>query len=190
MSVSISQFNPKRSQSGSALIMSLGILTILTLAVAVSMNRSTLQLRMITNTQQQLKITNATFSYLDSLIIQMNNNPSSFKSHVSDLLVQYEANKTSGSSDIPEIDPYTKFNADKPYLPDMDSVGSVTTTMTAEVSPTTPDRGKKFGLKSTPGSTGLKPVYVTTKFIGVDKSGAISSRMVQGLKILAPGDTN
>src|SRR5690554_826353 len=61
------------SQRGSALIISLVILTAITIGAVVAMQRSTLQVRMVGNMQHQQNVFNAAYSDLSSLINHLRN---------------------------------------------------------------------------------------------------------------------
>lgn len=58
-------------QKGSALLISLGILTAITLGAMVAMQRSSVQIRMVSNLQHQHEVKNAALSNLNSVYTQM-----------------------------------------------------------------------------------------------------------------------
>ena len=68
MSRTSQQWTQKSEQSGSALIFSLVIMAVITVVAMLSMQRTTLQARMIANLQHQQTVFNAAFSELSSFL--------------------------------------------------------------------------------------------------------------------------
>lgn len=163
------------SQRGSALLISLVILTAITLGAVVAMQRSTLQVRMVGNMQHQQNVFNAAQSDLSSLIEQLRS-----MSKANDLLfkaIQAE-NSTSGS----EINPFTQGGLTKPRthknMKDTKNKLRVISLPSAASN----------SLKATEGSSGgtLVPYYFANKVDAVDKNDNAQSFQEVGFYYLAP----
>src|SRR5690554_6638031 len=98
------------SQRGSALIISLVILTAITIGAVVAMQRSTLQVRMVGNMQHQQNVFNATLSDLSSLINHLRNIGTATS-------LLNEAVKAENIATGSTIEPFVTGNLTRPKLP-------------------------------------------------------------------------
>lgn len=105
-----------RHQRGSALVMGLVVLTMITVTAMVAMQRSTLQLRMVGSMQRDQQVFNATFNYLANGYFNMTDSPTDAIDMLSDLIGNNGA-----------VDPYEKFGISKPLKADI--VGDVSGTV-------------------------------------------------------------
>lgn len=184
-----SQLGHISKQSGSAMIVSLAILTILTLGAAISMQRSTLQVRMISNMHHKQQVTNATYSYIDNMISILRNDNTT-TTVLGQLIEKEESNVSNGADPgSTKIDIYKEYNWPNPVLPNMKALASVdnTVTVTTQSDGTTPVISHR---NSPNGSLGAGTyAYFTSTFTGTDKSGNLSTVMEQGFAIRGASQT-
>src|SRR5690554_3080918 len=167
------------SQRGSALIISLVILTAIILGAIVAMQRSTLQVRMVGNMQHQQKVFNAAYSDLSGLMDEFrSSNNSTLTTILNDAIVAYNADNTA------TINPYaTGYGLTKPNSPD--NVKAVTNSLRSFEPPTS---SSSASLKEMEGSsTGtLVPFYFASTAVAADTHDSVTSTQQIGLYYLAP----
>ncbi|MBM96895.1 MAG: hypothetical protein CMI09_13745 [Oceanospirillaceae bacterium] len=168
--------NEKLQQKGSAMILSLAILALLTVGAAFSMQRSTLQVRMINNMQYKQQVSNATYTYVEWMLAHLNE-PNTDTGVLSDLIKSHK-NASDSDSAIPSISLYSKYNWQTPVLPNMKAVVQVTDTITIEALPSDAPNSRKFNEGNSQGAEA--PYFFKAVFLGSDDSGNITSTMEQG----------
>lgn len=102
-----------RHQRGSALVMGLVVLTMITVTAMVAMQRSTLQLRMVGSMQRDQQVFNATFNYLSNGYFNMQDDPTGTVTMLGKLI-----------DTTLSVDPYDDIGWNKPLNPSI--VGSMT----------------------------------------------------------------
>ncbi|WP_156879002.1 pilus assembly PilX family protein [Oceanobacter kriegii] len=176
--------NPNRSsarpnrQRGSALIVSLGALTAITVAATVAMQQSTLQVRMVTN----MKVKQETYVAADSYLETAFNSLQRSETRPVSALMQ----SGDDSAHINAFDQYP--NWDRPSIGKLKSVGGVTVTIAYandQVSDATQGNTKSACLRCNKGNSAstssLNPFYMTST--AVDNSGNIASSVQLGVLI-------
>lgn len=165
-------------QRGSALIISLVILTAITLAAVIAMQRSTLQVRMVGNLQHQQTIFNAAYSNLGGLMEQLRQSGNT-TDILNDAVTLYHQDP-----DADGINPFaTNYALTAPQLPS--NVKSVTNTVKSFEPPT---GSSAISLKEMEGSSGATfvPYYFTSTATADDDAQAVSSTQQIGFYFLAP----
>lgn len=172
--------NPNRSsarpnrQRGSALIVSLGALTAITVAATVAMQQSTLQVRMVTNMKVKEETRVAASSYLDTAFSSLQMSSTSILSSL----------KQNGGT----ISPYTAYTDwKKPDLDLIKSVDQVQVTMQYASDQVTTNKGNTTDncLICNEGDSGSvstnNPFYITST--ASDRSGNITSSVRLGILV-------
>lgn len=171
--VSLSASGRIGRQHGSALIISLLILTVITVTAVVAMQRSTLQLKMVSSMQRSQAVFNSTFGYL-SQAQRLMNNPDNILS--TRLMLSQLINDTELKVDMFAIN---QWNA--PAVPQqVDPVSGLLTLSNLTVF------NSKFDLKKNPGGNKESVYYFRYNANGTDKSGNITSNQELGLTYKAP----
>lgn len=167
------------SQRGSALIISLVILTAITLGAVVAMQRSTLQVRMVGNMQHQQNVFNAAQSDLGSLIEQLRS-----MGKANDLLIQAinKEKAKANPNDKVHIEPFTSGGLTKP--PTKKNMKNTKNELRVISLPSDAPNS----LKATEGSSGgtLVPYYFANKVDATDKNNNAQSIQEVGFYYLAP----
>lgn len=163
------------SQQGSALIISLVILTAITIGAVVAMQRSTLQVRMVGNMQHQQNVFNAAQSDLSALIDQLRDPANA--SLTLNKSIQAE-NQSAGST----IKPFTAGGLTKPNPPK--NIKSPKNALRVTALPS----DAVHSLKAKEGSSGntLVPYYFANIATAKDKNDNLSSTQELGFYYLAP----
>lgn len=165
-------------QRGSALIISLVILTAITLGAIVAMQRSTLQVRMVGNMQHQQKVFNAAYSNLGGLMEQFRKE-SGLTVILNDAVDAYHMNPNG-----PGINPYaTAYGLTKPAIPE--NVSTVDNKLIAFEPPSA--NKNATSLKEMEGSSAatLVPYYFSSTAEASDNAGTTSKQQI-GMYYLAP----
>lgn len=165
------------SQRGSALLISLVILTVITLGAVVAMQRTTLQTRMVGNMQHQQKVFNAAYSDLSALLNELRTSPNLTRV-LDDAITAYHLDNNA------TIDPFiADYGLDKPDSPD--NVEAVENRLRSFEPPS---EGSSTALKDIEGSSGatLVPYYFTSTATVEDSAGSVSSTQQVGMYYLAP----
>lgn len=163
------------SQRGSALIISLVILTAITLGAVVAMQRSTLQVRMVGNMQHQQNVFNAAYSDLGSLIDQLRGTATA-----RDILFKaIQADNVSAGS---KTNPFAGGTLSRPNYPE--NIKDPENKLRILSSPSSAPQS----LKATEGSSAgtLAPYYFANKVNSQDKNGNAQSVQEVGFYYLAP----
>lgn len=169
-----------KEQRGSALVISLVILTVITLGAVVAMQRSTLQIRMVGSLQHQQKVFNAATSDLGALLDQLRT-ADRVTEVLNDAVIAYNAN--TGAIDPYALDDETpKYGLTKPAAPD--NVQAVVNNLTSFE----PPGAHSYSLKATEGSsTGtLVPYYFASTASATDVNNSVNSTQQIGFYYLAP----
>lgn len=166
---------PLRMQ-GSALVLSLVILTAITLGAMVAMQRSTLQLRMVSNMQHDKQVFDATYSYISQAYYLMNENSSDTRSMLAAIL----------ANDSTTYEVYSTNNWSEPSTPSV--VGDVDGTLATSTSTAAGNASNPNYLKGNTGNSAgsQQTYYFTYNATGTDSSGRISSTQEIGLSYSAP----
>lgn len=173
MSKRLMSFSASQQQSGSALIISLLILTVITVTAVVAMQRSTLQLKMVSSMQRSQAVFNSTFGYLSQAQRLMND---------SDNILDTRLMLTDLINDAAlKIEPFSLNKWQIPKVPQQ--VKPVSGQLS--LSDMTIANGK-FDLKKTPGGNQENVYYFKYTASGTDKSGNIASSQELGLTYKAP----
>ena len=163
---------PHARQRGSAMIVSLAILTLLTVGAAFSMQRSTLQVKMITTQQYKQQVSNTTYTYIEWM---MANLVAADKEILSNFISEDQTNRSNGQPiGSTSMSLYGSYKWEKPNLPNMQAVVSVTDTVTIEAAKSRQE-GHSQGTK--------KLYYFKAVFVGRNASGSITSTMEQGFTL-------
>ncbi len=166
---------PLRMQ-GSALVLSLVILTAITLGAMVAMQRSTLQLRMVSNMQHNQQVFDATYSYASQAYYLMSQNSAATRSMMATILADEDTT----------VEIYTANSWSEPSLPSI--VGGVDGTLAISNSTAATNTNNPNYLKANSGnSSGSQATYYFSyNATGTDSSGRISSTQEIGLSYSAP----
>lgn len=182
---------PQQTDKGSALIISLVILTAITLGAMVAMQRSTVQIRMIGNLQQQQSMFNAAYSNISNLFTGLRNGNTSNRilGHMIDQENQWIANGSVPNAK-PIVNPYDRnlFNGLlNPPAHNPTVGGTLNEIRVAQLPGNTPN-----SLKMHAGSSAgtLVPYYFTTDTQAWDINNAVRSRQQAGFYILGPAPQN
>ncbi|MAY14069.1 pilus assembly PilX family protein [Thalassolituus sp. UBA2009] len=177
-----------RHQKGSALLVSLAVLTAITLGAMVAMQRSTVQIRMISNLQHQQEITNATLGTLNYLYDQMENNGAL----QNDILIKAESLYKASLADPAtntSFNPFTEFKASLTQ-PSFNSKSISTGGITASARNLPVPPGTSFYLKGKGGcGNGCSVMHAALNVSTVSTNGAISESQEIGVRRLIPGGT-
>lgn len=98
-------------QQGSALLVSLVILTVITMGAMVALQRSGIQIRMVSNLQHQHELENAAMSTLNSIYTQMLNDTDVQRNILVETDNQFTKAEQNSSID-PQLDVFTEFSSD------------------------------------------------------------------------------
>lgn len=169
-------------QKGSALLVSLVILTIITLGAIVALQRSTLQLRMVGGMQHQQKVFNASYSNLNALLDQMRRSGQTLVM-LNDAIIDYNESAANGE-DAEGLNPYVgRYGFAAPQLPD--NVKEVSNRLVSLEPPTS---SSAVSLKATEGSSAgtLMPYHFSSTADAKDVNDNVSSKQQIGFYYLAP----
>lgn len=178
-------------QRGSALIVSLVILTAITLGAMVAMQRSTVQIRMVSNLQHQQEISNAALGTLNYLFARMLNDGAVQKKILIKAEEQYKASlleDPANPAPSPTFDPFAEFAADL-VLPDFKakSISSNRTTIQSLPMP----EGSHFYLKGKGGcGSGCSVTHAAINSVVTAKNGMTRSEQEIGVRRLVPNISN
>jgi len=165
-----------RNKRGSVMIVSLAILALLTVAAAFSMQRTTLQVRMINNMDYKRQISTTTFTYIEWMMAHLND-PQTQTGVLSTMISTAKADENAGlDTSATAISIYDEYNWSTPALPNMKAVVSVTDEITVEALPVTSSLKTNEG--NSPGAQA--PYFFRAVFTGRDNSGNITTTMEQG----------
>lgn len=183
------------SQQGSALLVSLVILTVITLGAIVAMQRSTLQLRMVGNMQHQQNLFNAAQNDINNMFEQFRNAAEASRILNKVVMAENAASidpnyhfgqvriNTYGSADnTANLAVLPKYSANiKPFV-----AGDASTSQNTIRSLSIPTQ-TEHSLKSNPGSSSgaLSPYYFASNVTAVDKRGNTNTQEV-GFYFMAP----
>lgn len=165
-----------KKQQGSALIISLVILTAITLGAIVAMQRSTLQVRMVGSLQHQQKVFNAASSNLAGLLDELRTADQATTVLNDALQAQYNAANAT-------IDPFkTEYGLVKPSLPT--NIREVENKLLAYEPPSEHARS----LKALEGSSAgvAVPLYFSSTATAIDSNNSLTSEQQMGFYYLAP----
>ena len=167
------------------MILSLAILALLTVGAAFSIQRSTLQVKMINNMQYKQQVSNATYTYVEWMVAHLGDEFTD-TGILSTLISEHKVSVNS-NTDTPAISLYEKYKWKTPDLKNMRSVVKVTDTFTIEALPSDAPNSRKFNEGNSAGAEA--PYFFKAVFVGTDASGNITSTMEQGIirKGPAPG---
>lgn len=172
----------KYRQSGSALILSLAILTALTLAASVTMQRSTLQVRMVTNMQFKQQALNAGYSHIETMLNNLAADPNSTQG-LSQLIEADQTNINNGlGSGTATVDIFSNNGWNPPALNGLHAITRIDNQVRVLQVPT----GKKYSLKQSSGnSSGTQsPYYFASRVVASNATGNISSTQEQGFVVM------
>ena len=174
---------PRSSQKGSAMILSLVVLALMTVTAAFNMQRTTLQVRMVNNLQHKLQINSAAYTYTMGMIHQLSQDNTS-TTNLQPLITEAKAKAVAHDDSALEksLDIYKAYNWDHPSLTHMPTVAGVTNKVT--IDDTIYD--KPHSLKFVEGNSvgGKAPFFFKSKFISANEPGTITTTMEQGFIIL------
>ena len=163
-------------EHGSALIFSLVLLTAITLGAMVAMQRSSLQLKMVSSMQHDQQVFNATYSEISNGFYLMNQNLGVTKTLLSRLI----------NDESLTIDPYTSSGWNKPNKPA--TIGSVDGQLSISSLGSGGGQKNANSLKANAGNASNTEVtyYFTYTVTGTDISGRITSAQELGVSYTAP----
>ena len=174
MQATRSGFVQHSSQHGSAMIVSLAILAMLTVAAAVSMQRTTLQVKMVGNMQQKhavSSILNSNSSYFIGLA-NSDDNPDSelLSNELTKFISQNKVSLSKGNSaGSLSVSLYDVLNWDYLSFPNMKTAVTITDTTIIEKSV---DRSSgSMSLKNIAGSSEGSRYYMRSTYVGTDEHG-------------------
>ena len=179
--------NRHNDQRGSALIISLVMLTAITVVSMVAMQRSSTQIRMINNLQHQHEVANAARGTL-SYVYDVMHGDSALQGKIMSLSERmYKNSLDKDDVDIPRFDPFTEFSNvlsqpkfDSKVVPD----SGITTSVSALPKPS----GNNYYLKAVPGcgtACDVLPAAISTT--AVSKNNVITVTQEIGVLRLIPG---
>lgn len=178
-------------QRGSSLIISLVILTAITLGAMVAMQRSTVQIRMIGNLQQQQSMFNAAYGDISNLFTGLRNGNTANRilGHMIDQENQWIA-AGSNLTTKPVTNPYNRqiFAGLLPPSVHNSTVGGTQNQMRVAQLPGDTPNSLKMHAGSSTGT--LVPYYFTTDTQAWDINNAVRSRQQAGFYILGPAPQN
>lgn len=175
---------------GSALIISLIILNVITLGAMVAIQRSTVQIRMISNLQHQQEIHNATLGTLNYLYDQLENNTLLQNQVIikAETLYQQSLESTGENSIDPKYDPFAAFAA--LTQPTFQSKSIKQDGISAKVRSLPSPAGAQFYLKGKGGcGNGCSVRHAAINVTTVSKNDTITRSQEIGVRRLAPGGT-
>jgi type II secretory pathway pseudopilin PulG len=189
-----------RAQQGSALLVSLVILTVITLGAIVAMQRSTLQLRMVGNMQMQQNLFNAAQDDLNNMIGLFTQDPPEARRILNKLIVQEQANSISPNYVFGQvkIDAYGSADGDNnltikpaysnnivPYV-----AGDASTSQNKIRALDIPTASSEYSLKNVQGSSigAYVPYTFASTVTAIDKRGNSSVQELAFI-VMAPAQT-
>lgn len=169
-------------QNGSALIISLVILTLLTLGASVAMQRSSLQVKMTTNMQFKQQMFNAAYSSIEAMMANLGAGDGATDALGTLISDQQESINGGGSTGDVSLDIFTDSGWTAPSFADMNAVDSVTNQVIVDQLPS----GMKYSLRDSAGnSAGTQtPYYFASQVVASNAGGNISSVQRQGFVIM------
>lgn len=179
-------------QRGSALIVSLVILTAITLGAMVAMQRSTVQIRMVSNLQHQQEISNAALGTLNYLFSKMMNNGVLQKNVLIEAEARYKASlveDANGVKPAATFDPFAEFQSALSPRPDFKAKSISSNNTTIQNLPV-PD-GSHFYLKGKGGcGSGCSVTHAAINSVVTAKNGMTRSEQEIGVRRLVPNISN
>lgn len=166
---------------GSALLVSLVLLTVITIGAMVSMQRSTLQLRMVTNMQHQQQIFNGVYGHLRQLEDEMEENVDDAKAALDPLVIQESKNIANGKpAGQATLDPFATSTVLTPIS--QPSIVKAVTTVTNVIR--LPEPGSK-NLKESKGNSqgSVSFYYFGNRSDGTDANNNIRTRQEIGIRL-------
>ena len=169
-------------QQGSALLVSLVILTVITMGAMVALQRSGIQIRMVSNLQHQHELENAAMSTLNSIYTQMLNDTDAQRN----ILVKTDNQFTKAEQDSsvdPQLNVFTEFSNDltKPTFT-AKSVKTVTANIQKLPSP-----DGSFYLKGTKGcGSGCAALHIAVDTNVKGKNNIADANQEIGIRRLIP----
>ena len=169
-------------QQGSALLVSLVILTVITMGAMVALQRSGIQIRMVSNLQHQHELENAAMSTLNSIYTQMLNDTDAQRN----ILVKTDNQFTKAEQDSsvdPQLNVFTEFSNDltKPTFT-AKSVKTVTANIQKLPSP-----AGSFYLKGTKGcGSGCAALHIAVDTNVKGKNNIADANQEIGIRRLIP----
>ena len=176
-----------KQQRGSALIVSLVILTVITLGAMVAMQRSSVQIRMVSNLQHQQEISNAALGTLNYLFTQMMTNSALQKNLLIEAEARYKDTLVASANGVqlqPTFDPFAEFS-DTLTQPDFKakSVKLSSTTMQSLPVP----EGSHFYLKGKGGcGSGCSVMHAAVNTTVTAKNGITTNEQEIGVRRIIP----
>lgn len=176
-------------QRGSSLAFSLVILTAITLGAVVAMQRSSVQLRMIGNLQQQQSIFNAAYSDIGNLFTALRNGNTAnlMLGHIIAEENNWLANQDPNNpADKIAVNPYDKelFPDMLPAVPHNETVGGTSNSISVLQLPGATPNSLKMHAGSSAGT--LVPYYFASSVNAWDTNQAVKSRQEAGFYYLGP----
>ncbi|MCY0964408.1 pilus assembly PilX family protein [Parathalassolituus penaei] len=171
-----------RKQRGSALLISLAILTLLTLGASVAMQRSSLQVKMTTNMQFKQQMFTAAYSSIESMMANLGSGDGATDA-LGTLITNEQNNVNAGAaSGDTTIDIFSESSWTAPEHDDLKAVDSVSNLVSVDQLPS----GKKYSLRDSAGnSAGTQaPYYFASQVIASNAGGNISSVQRQGFVVM------
>jgi|GEM_PF-1215588 len=182
-----------KDQRGSALLISLVVLTAITLVALVAMQRSSTQIRMISNLQHQHEVSNAALGTLNYVFDRMRDNSAlqngmlnQAKSIYRDALDNDQINEE--QTNIPSFNPFQEFGTQLTQ-PSFSSKIIPTSGLTTSFKALPVPAGTNYYLKSVPGcgsTCDAIPAAITTR--AQSKNNTISVTQQIGILRLVPGE--
>jgi type II secretory pathway pseudopilin PulG len=176
---------PRSSQKGSAMIISLAILALMTVAAAFNMQRTTLQVRMVNNLQDKNETTAVAYSALQTMMGNMNSDDfdsSPLSSEVNKHRAKIFADK---SDEKDKFDIFEIYKWDYPELPNVSASAEVENKVFIDKIPDKVPHSLKYAKGNSQGSK--SNYYLSSTFVSRSSSGKITTYMEQGFLIEAPG---
>jgi Tfp pilus assembly protein PilX len=168
-----------KGQQGSALIISLAILTILTLGASVAMQRSSLQVRMTNNLQFKQQMFNAAYSDIQTMMANLEADLKTASTTLGALISDDKQTVSAGgTSGTDSMDIFAETGWTSPDYSYLQAVHTITNTV--RVGQQT--QGKKYSIKESAGnSVGTqKPYYFVSQVVASNSGGNITSNQEQG----------
>ncbi|WP_430461673.1 pilus assembly PilX family protein [Thalassolituus sp. LLYu03] len=181
-------------QNGSALIVGLVILTAITMGAMVAMQRSGVQIRMVSNLQHEQELSNAAMSTLNYLYDKMESNGTLQNAILTKAETLYRESLTpdpaTGESSSPSFDPFSTY-PNSLTVPEFEAKSIARNGITAEIQSLPSPSGNNFYLKGKGGcGSGCSVIHTAITVQVNSKNNVMTSSQEIGARRLTPGGTN
>lgn len=177
----------KKAENGSALIISLVILTAITMGAMVAMQRSSVQIRMVTNLQHEQEVDSAALSTLNYVYDSMVNKGALQTKILTTADNLYKQALADGETAIPTFDPFTTFSSSM-QQPSLNLKSVRDSDITTRIQALPVPAGSGFYLKGKAGcGSGCSVLHAAVITTAQSKNNVITSTQEYGIRRLTPG---